>query len=217
MKKYELLNKMEEEKVIVVIRGNSVDDAEKTADACVKGGINILEITYTNAYASQIINKLREKYKDNNNVVIGAGTVIDAETARVAILNGAQFIVCPNLDERVIKLCNTYSIPVMPAVFTPTEVKTALSLGVDVVKLFPADVFKPNGLKALKAPFPNAEFMPTGGVSLDNIEEWLKAGAFTLGAGSFITKGAESGDYTAVESRARELVNKINKYKDGIN
>ncbi len=212
MKKFEIYQAVKQEGVVVVIRGDSVDQAIKTVEACYAGGIKIMEVTFTVPNADQIIKTLVEKYKGTD-MIVGAGTVLDPETARAAILAGAQFVVSPALNVETIKLCNRYGVAVMSGIFTPTEAITALEYGVDILKLFPGDVATPKGLKALKGPLPQANIMPTGGVSLENVEEWFKAGAYAVGAGSFITKGAKSGDYKAVEDISREFVNKVKAVK----
>ena len=212
MKKFEIYQAVKQEGVVVVIRGDSVDQAIKTVEACYAGGIKIMEVTFTVPNADQIIKTLVEKYKGTD-MIVGAGTVLDPETARAAILAGAQFVVSPALNVETIKLCNRYGVAVMSGIFTPTEAITALEYGVDILKLFPGDVATPKGLKALKGPLPLANIMPTGGVSLENVEEWFKAGAYAVGAGSFITKGAKSGDYKAVEDISREFVNKVKAVK----
>lgn len=208
MKKYAIYQTVKNEGVVVVIRGNSIEQALKTVEACYKGGIKIMEVTFTVPNADEIIKTLKNKYKGTD-MVIGAGTVLDPETARVAILAGAEFIVSPALNVETIKLCNRYGVAVMCGVFTPTEAVTALEYGVDIIKLFPGDVATPLGLKALKGPLPQANIMPTGGVNFDNVGEWFKAGAYAVGAGSFITKGAQSGDYENVEKVSREFVEKV--------
>ena len=212
MKKFEIYQAVKQEGVVVVIRGDSVEQAIKTVEACYAGGIKIMEVTFTVPNADQIIKTLVEKYKGTD-MIVGAGTVLDPETARAAILAGAQFVVSPALKVETIKLCNRYGVAVMSGIFTPTEAITALEYGVDILKLFPGDVATPKGLKALKGPLPQANIMPTGGVSLENVEEWFKAGAYAVGAGSFITKGAKSGDYKAVEDISREFVNKVKAVK----
>ena len=212
MKKFEIYQAVKQEGVVVVIRGDSVEQAIKTVEACYAGGIKIMEVTFTVPNADQIIKTLVEKYKGTD-MIVGAGTVLDPETARAAILAGAQFVVSPALNVETIKLCNRYGVAVMSGIFTPTEAITALEYGVDILKLFPGDVATPKGLKALKGPLPQANIMPTGGVSLENVDEWFKAGAYAVGAGSFITKGAKSGDYKAVEEVSREFVNKVRMVK----
>lgn len=208
MEKYRIYETIEKLGVVAVIRGDSLDTAVKTVDACYKGGIKIIEVTFTVPGADSLIKSLTEKYKGSD-MVIGAGTVLDPETARIAILAGAKFVVSPSLNIQTVKMCNRYGIPVMTGVMTPTEAQTAMEYGVDVLKLFPGDIAKPAGLKALKGPFPHANIMPTGGVSAENVEEWFKAGAFAVGAGSFLTKDAKTGDYDKVTAVCKAFVDKV--------
>ena len=208
MEKYRIYQAIKQEGVVVVIRGKSVEQAIKTVDACYKGGIKIIEVTFTVPRADEIISKLSEKYAGTD-MVIGAGTVLDPETARIAMLAGAKFIVSPSLNVETIKMCNRYGIPMMSGIMTPTEAQTAMEYGVDILKMFPGDIAKPAGLKALKGPFPQANIMPTGGVSNDNVEEWFKAGAYAVGAGSFLTKDANDGNYDKVESTCKAFVEKV--------
>lgn len=208
MEKYRIYETIEKLGVVAVIRGDSLDTAVKTVDACYKGGIKIIEVTFTVPGADSLIKSLTEKYKGSD-MVIGAGTVLDPETARIAILAGAKFVVSPSLNIETVKMCNRYGIPVMTGVMTPTEAQTAMEYGVDVLKLFPGDIAKPAGLKALKGPFPHANIMPTGGVSAENVEEWFKAGAFAVGAGSFLTKDAKTGDYDKVTAVCKAFVDKV--------
>ncbi|MDE5549465.1 MAG: bifunctional 2-keto-4-hydroxyglutarate aldolase/2-keto-3-deoxy-6-phosphogluconate aldolase [Clostridia bacterium] len=208
MEKYRIYQAVKQEGIVVVIRGKSVEQAIKTVDACYKGGIKIIEVTFTVPRADEIISKLTEKYAGTD-MIIGAGTVLDPETARIAMLAGARFIVSPSLNVETIKMCNRYGIPMMSGIMTPTEAQTAMEYGVDILKMFPGDIAKPAGLKALKGPFPHANIMPTGGVSSDNVEEWFKAGAYAVGAGSFLTKDANDGNYDKVESTCKAFVEKV--------
>ena len=212
MDKNEVFSGIKKEGVVVVIRGESVDQALKTVDACYKGGIKFIEVTFTVPHADVIISTLCEKYKGMD-MVVGAGSVLDPETARAAILAGAQFIFSPCYSEETVRLCNRYAVAVVPGIFSPTEAVKALEMGVTVVKLFPGDVATPTGLKAIKGPLPQLDIMPTGGVSLGNVEDWFKAGAVAVGAGSFVTKGAKKGDFEEVEKTARELVEKVRNIK----
>ncbi|MCI7401760.1 MAG: bifunctional 2-keto-4-hydroxyglutarate aldolase/2-keto-3-deoxy-6-phosphogluconate aldolase [Christensenella sp.] len=214
MKKYEIYQAVKKEGVVVVIRGKSVEQAIKTVEACYAGGIKIIEVTFTVPRADEIIKQLVDKYKGTD-MVVGAGSVLDPETARIAMLAGAQFIVSPALNVETIKMCNRYGVAVMSGVFTPTEAITALEYGVDIIKMFPGDVATPKGLKALKGPLPQANIMPTGGVSMENVGEWFKAGAYAVGAGSFITKGAQNDDYKEVERVSREFVEKVHSIIGG--
>ncbi len=205
MQKYNVYKAVKEQGVVVVIRGNDLQEAIKTVEACYKGGIKIIEVTFTVPRADELIKTLVEKYAGSD-MLVGAGTVLDAQTARIAMLAGAKFIVSPSLNIDTIKTCNRYGVPVMSGVMTPTEAQTAMEYGVDILKLFPGDIAKPAGLKALKGPFPHANIMPTGGVSQDNVEEWFKAGAYAVGAGSFLTKDAKTGDFDKVEKTCRASV-----------
>lgn len=208
MQKYNVYKAVKEQGVVVVIRGNDLQEAIKTVEACYKGGIKIIEVTFTVPRADELIKTLVEKYAGSD-MLVGAGTVLDAQTARIAMLAGAKFIVSPSLNIDTIKTCNRYGVPVMSGVMTPTEAQTAMENGVDILKLFPGDIAKPAGLKALKGPFPHANIMPTGGVSQDNVEEWFKAGAYAVGAGSFLTKDAKTGDFDKVEKTCRAFVEKV--------
>ena len=131
------------------------------------------------------------------------------------MLAGAQFIVAPSLNTDTIRLCNRYCVPCVPGIGTASELQQALEAGAGLVKLFPGDVYKPSGLKALKGPFPQADIMPTGGVSADNVQEWFKAGAVAVGAGSFLTAGAKRGDYEEVTRTARAFADKVKQIKGG--
>jgi 2-dehydro-3-deoxyphosphogluconate aldolase/(4S)-4-hydroxy-2-oxoglutarate aldolase len=134
---------------------------------------------------------------------------MDAETARTAILAGAQYVVSPYLNLDTVKLCNRYRVPCMPGAMTIKEVVEAMEAGADIVKIFPGELFGPQIIKAILGPIPYAKLMPTGGVSLDNVEEWIKAGAVAVGVGSALTKGAKSGDYEAITRTAQEFIAKI--------
>ena len=216
MKKYDVYQTIQKQGVVVVIRGNDLQEAIKTVEACYKGGIKVIEVTFTVPRADELIKILVEKYAGSD-MLVGAGTVLDPETARIAMLAGAQFIVSPSLNVDTIKMCNRYGVPVMSGVMTPTEAQTAMEYGVDILKLFPGDIAKPAGLKALKGPFPNANIMPTGGVSQDNVEEWFKVGAYAVGAGSFLTKDAKTGDFDKVEKTCRAFVEKVQSIIGGKN
>lgn len=163
----------------------------------------------------EVIKEVAEKYKDTD-VIIGAGTVLDSETARACILAGAQFIVSPSLDIDTLKLCNRYKILVMPGVMTVKDAITAFEYGVDVVKIFPANLYGPSVIKSFKGPLPQGDFMPTGGVSIANLHEWIEAGAFVVGTGGDLTKGAKTGDYDLVQRTAKEFMDAYRKAKERI-
>ena len=178
--------------VVAVIRGNTPAEAVEISEACIAGGVTAIEVAFTTPRAHEAILTLSEIYKDNADVVIGAGTVLDAETARLAIINGAAFVVSPAFDEATIKMCNRYRVACMPGTTTIQGVIQALELGADIVKVFPGEVVGSKFIKAVKGPLPQAQMMPTGGVSIDNVAEWFKAGAVAVGAGGALTGGGKS-------------------------
>ena len=214
MEKTELLSKMKQEGIVAVVRAENKEKGEKVIDAIVKGGINFIEITMTVPGAVDIIKELSEKYKDDEKIVIGAGTVLDPETARMVILAGAKFVVSPSLNPETVKLCNRYKIPVMPGIMTVKEAVEALELGVDILKVFPGNAFGPSIISAFKGPLPQAQFMPTGGVAVDNVDKWFKAGVVAVGTGSNLTAGAKTGDYDAVTKMAEEFVAAVKKARE---
>ncbi len=204
MKKIDLLNRLVAAGVIAVIRSETAADAIKLTDAVIAGGVTGIELTFTVPHADQAITTLTEKYANNPQVLIGAGTVLDPVSARIAIMNGAAFIVSPSFNAEVAKVCNLYSIPYTPGCLTPTEIQQALTAGIDIVKIFPGSVTGPAMVKAVKAPFPNVSVMPTGGVSLENMADWFKAGVTLVGAGSNLTAAAKHGDYAEVTRTAEK-------------
>lgn len=194
--------------VVAVVRAENSEEALKIAEACVEGGIAGIELTFTVPGAEQVIRDLAERYKDGE-IIIGAGTVLDPETARTAILAGAQFIVSPGLNLETIKLCNRYRVAVMPGVATTTEALAAMEAGADILKAFPGNVLGTGFIKSLLGPLPHAVMMPTGGVDIDNVADWIAAGAVAVGTGSSLTKGAKTGDYDAVAQAAKDFVKAV--------
>jgi 2-dehydro-3-deoxyphosphogluconate aldolase/(4S)-4-hydroxy-2-oxoglutarate aldolase len=213
MKRLQTIQKMIECGVVAVIRAESKEQGIKIVDAVKRGGIKALEITMTVPGAIDIIKELSEVYK-NDDVIIGAGTVLDPETARACILAGAKYIVSPGFNVETVKLCNRYRIPVMPGIMTVTEALTALEYGVEILKVFPGNAYGPSIISSFKGPLPQANFMPTGGVSLDNIKDWIKGGAVAVGTGSDLTKGAKSGDYELVAETAAKFVEEVKKARE---
>lgn len=216
MKKENLILKMKSERLVAVVRAETKEQGEKIIDSIIDGGINFIEITMTVPGAVDIIKAMCEKYRDNNNVVIGAGTVLDPETARAVILAGANFVVSPGLDIETIKLCNRYRIPMIPGVLTPTEAVTALTYGCDIIKVFPGNLVGPSAINSFKGPLPQGEFMPSGGVDVDNVINWINAGACAVGTGSSLTKGAQTNDFAAITAKAKEFVAEVAKTKNTI-
>lgn len=208
MDKQMVIQKICESGVVAIVRSEGPEQAMKIAEACSKAGIVTVEITFTVPGAADVIQKLSESYNDGG-MVIGAGTVLDPETARTAILAGAQYIVSPCLNTETVKLCNRYGIACMPGAMTVKEVVECMEAGADIIKIFPGELFGPAIIKAIKGPIPHAKLMPTGGVSLDNIGEWIKAGSVAVGIGGNLTAGAKKGDYDSIENIGRQFVAKV--------
>lgn len=207
MTKAEIVKHLEVLGLIPVVRASSADEALQVIEAIKAGGVNVLEITMTVPGAIKVIENVTDTY--GNDVIVGAGTVLDPETARACLLAGAQFIVSPALNLETISLCHRYSAPVMPGVLTPTEVITAWSAGVDFVKVFPCgSVGGASYVKNLKGPFPQVKIIPTGGVSLKTAADFIKAGASALGVGTDLVdvKAIRDGEAHVVTERAREFV-----------
>jgi 2-dehydro-3-deoxyphosphogluconate aldolase/(4S)-4-hydroxy-2-oxoglutarate aldolase len=181
----------------------------KISTACIEGGIQGIELTMTVPNAIEVIKMLSQTFKEEDNAVIGAGTVLDAVTARMAILAGATYSVSPGFDAETAKICNLYQIPYMPGCMTITEIKTALEAGVDIVKLFPGNIFGPDFIKAVKAPLPHVNIMPTGGVNLENIDQWIKNGCVAVGIGGNLVEPAKTGDFHRITELARQYVQKV--------
>ncbi|MDP5272620.1 bifunctional 2-keto-4-hydroxyglutarate aldolase/2-keto-3-deoxy-6-phosphogluconate aldolase [Chengkuizengella axinellae] len=210
MKKYETLKKMNQYGVVAVLRGKSAEDVLKMSEAAIAGGIKSIEVTMTAPGALDIIEELSNKYSQNANPespVIGAGTVLDDVTARLAILKGASYVVSPSFQPETATMCNRYRIPYLPGVMTVREAQTAIEAGADIVKLFPGNVYSPSTISALKGPLPQLNIMPTGGVNIKNLHEWIQAGAFAVGIGSDLTKEAEkTGDISIVTQKAEDYM-----------
>ncbi len=208
MEKEKILQKITDTGLVAVVRANTADEAIRISDACLEGGCSSIELTFTVPGAHKVIEALANKYT-NGEMLLGAGTVLDSETARMAILSGANYIVSPGFNLEAIKLCNRYRVPYMPGCMTITEVLTAMEAGADIIKIFPADLFGPTIIKDIKGPLPHAKMMPTGGVDVSNVDQWIKAGAVAVGAGSSLIAGAKTGDYQKITDTAKEFIRKI--------
>ncbi|MCJ7842155.1 bifunctional 4-hydroxy-2-oxoglutarate aldolase/2-dehydro-3-deoxy-phosphogluconate aldolase [Lederbergia sp. NSJ-179] len=213
MQRVTILNRLEQAGVIAVVRGETKEEALKASHAIVKGGMKGIELTFTVPQADEAIGELVEMYKNQPEVVIGAGTVLDAITARLAIMAGAQYIVSPSFDPDTAEICNLYQIPYLPGCMTITEMKTALKSGVDIIKLFPGSAYGPSIVGALKAPMPQLNIMPTGGVSLENMEDWFNAGVVTVGVGGNLLAPAKTGDFDKVTEMAQQYMEKFRAIK----
>jgi 2-dehydro-3-deoxyphosphogluconate aldolase/(4S)-4-hydroxy-2-oxoglutarate aldolase len=208
MLKLKVLGKVIESGLVAIVRTHSSEQALRIAEACARGGAAAIEITFTVPRAAAVIADLAKEYASGG-ILIGAGTVLDPETARIAILAGAQYIVSPSVSADTARLCNRYQIPYMPGAGTMREIVNAMECGADIVKLFPGETLGPAFVKAVKGPLPQASLMPTGGVSVDNVGDWIKAGAVAVGVGGGLTAGAEKGNLQLVTDTARQFVEKI--------
>jgi len=199
---------IEKKKIVAIIRARESAALADAVSALEEGGIACIEVTMTTPGALQVLEDVRSKKDD---VLFGAGTVLDTETTRLAILSGAQFIVTPSLNTECITLCHRYDIPVIPGALTPTEVLTAWDYGAECVKVFPASSVGPEYIKALKGPFPQIKLCPTGGINLDNLQAFLKAGASCLGVGGKLVDSRliQEKNWRELTAIARQYVTKL--------
>ncbi len=208
MYKEQVFNAMCEGGLVAVVRAKDSEQAMKITEACIAGGVAGIEITFTVPGADEVIRQLAAKYK-NGEILLGAGTVLDPETARIAILAGAQFVITPAFNEEVLRLCNRYRVLCIPGIMTIREAIMAMEAGADMLKVFPADLYGPTIIKDILGPLPYAKLMPTGGVSVDNAKDWVKAGVVAMAAGSSLTAGAKTGDYDKITETAKAFVKEI--------
>jgi 2-dehydro-3-deoxyphosphogluconate aldolase/(4S)-4-hydroxy-2-oxoglutarate aldolase len=207
MTKQEILRKIAEVGLVPVVRAQSADEAMKVVDAIREGGVPVLEITMTVPGAIGVMEALVRRF--GSDVLLGAGTVLDPETARACMLAGARFVVSPALNPATIEICRRYSVPVMPGALTPTEVVAAWTAGADVVKVFPCGALGgASYIKSLKAPLPHIDMIPTGGVSVKTAADFIKAGSMALGVGADLadTQAIRDGNARAVTEKAREYL-----------
>jgi 2-dehydro-3-deoxyphosphogluconate aldolase/(4S)-4-hydroxy-2-oxoglutarate aldolase len=214
MQKAEVLNTLREIGLVPVLRAESEEQALALATAVAAGGVNVLEVTMTVPGAFRVMRRLA---KELPSILIGAGTVLDAETARLCILEGAEFVVSPALKIATIEMCHRYGVPVIPGALTPTEILTAWEAGADVVKVFPASSMGgAKYLKSIKAPLPQIELIPTGGVSLATAAELLEAGALALGVGADLVdpKAIAEGHPETITENARKYLAIVQKFHE---
>ncbi|MDD3572690.1 MAG: bifunctional 2-keto-4-hydroxyglutarate aldolase/2-keto-3-deoxy-6-phosphogluconate aldolase [Eubacteriales bacterium] len=210
MNKLEVLKRLTDCGVVAVVRAENGEQAVKIAEACIKAGIIGIEFTFTVPGAVEIIRTMSARYKPEE-IIIGAGTVMDPETARAAILAGAHFVVSPCLNTETVRLCLRYQIACMAGAMTVKEAVECMESGADIIKIFPGNLFGPAIIKAIHGPLPQARMMPTGGVSAENAGEWIKAGAVAVGAGSDLTRGAKTGDYDAIVEAGRKMIEEVRR------
>lgn len=211
-KKHTIISKLKDNFLFAVIRGTSAEEATEISEAVYEGGIKNIEVTFTTPQADESIKALSKKYAGTD-MVVGAGTVMDAVTARIAIIAGAEFVVSPNFVPEISTMCNTYGIPYLPGCGTVTEIADAMATGVEVVKAFPGGILGPDFVKNVHGPIPHVEIMPSGGVSLDNMDQWVDAGAWAVGIGSALTKGMKENGINQVKENASTFVKKYEELK----
>nr|WKN36808.1 bifunctional 4-hydroxy-2-oxoglutarate aldolase/2-dehydro-3-deoxy-phosphogluconate aldolase [Tunicatimonas sp. TK19036] len=207
MNKVSILNQILDRKVVAIVRMDDPIRVAPVIEALQRGGVQAIEVTMGTPRALQHI----EQFASQNEMLMGAGSVLDAETARLAILAGARFLVTPVSKASVIEVAQRYQVPIFSGAFTPGEILQAHEWGADVVKIFPADTVGMDYLKAVKAPMPQLQLMPTGGVTLDNAADWIRHGACCLGMGSALTdkKAIKDGQYDVIEENARTLLRNL--------
>jgi 2-dehydro-3-deoxyphosphogluconate aldolase/(4S)-4-hydroxy-2-oxoglutarate aldolase len=209
MQKLKVLETIIQSGLVAVIRAENSGQVSRIAEACAAAGVAAVEVTFTVPGAAKVIEDLAKEYASK--IVIGAGTVLDAETARVAILSGARFVVAPSLNREAAALCNRYAIPYMPGAGSTGEIIQAMEHGADIVKVFPGEVLGPAFVKAVRGPLPHASLMPTGGVTIANVGEWIKAGCVAVGVGSNLTAGAKTGDFKSITDLAKQFIAEIER------
>lgn len=203
MLKHAILAQLTETKVVAVIRGKSAEEAVELSKAAIQGGIPAIELTYTTPQVQNVFEALKDE-----DVLLGAGSVLDPETARHAILAGAKFIVSPHFNEDIAPVCNRYGIPYLPGCMTIREMVKALESGSDIIKLFPANNFEPSFIKSVNGPLPHVRIMPTGGINLNNIQDWISAGAVAVGIGSDLNKAYAAGGFDAAVDLSKQYMEK---------
>lgn len=217
MTKLEQMQRVESCGVVAIIRANSSAELIEVAAAIKAGGVDLIEVTMTTPNALSVISDVAARYGDE--VMVGVGSVLDAETARAAMLAGAEFVVSPVTKSDVIEMCNRYSKIVMPGAFTPTEILAAWEAGADYVKVFPSSGVGPSYIKDVKAPLPHIPLIPTGGVSVDNAGEFIKAGSAALGVGSALVNNQiiADGRFDLLTEQAKRLVEAVQTAKTDLN
>ena len=211
--KLEVLNRILDCGIIAVIRAPDIERGYNLAEAARKGGITAIEIAMTVPGALEVIRELVARYSGNE-VIIGAGTVLDPETARLTILSGADYIISPHFNPEVVRMCHRYRKVCIPGAMSVKEVVEVLESGADAIKIFPASLFGPQIIKAIREPLPQAKLVPTGGVNLDNIADWFEAGAAAVAVGGELTKEAlAKNDYGLLEQKAKEFILRIKEVR----
>ena len=217
MTKLEQMQQIEVCGIVAIIRANSADELIEAAAAIHAGGVDVIEVTMTTPNALQVINDVSSTYGDK--VLVGAGSVLDAETARAVMLSGADFVVSPVTKPDVIEICNRYGKVVIPGAFTPTEILMAWETGADYVKVFPSSGVGADYIKDVKAPLPQIPLVPTGGINAENAADFITAGAAALGVGSALVNNQliAAGEFATLTERAERLVKEVQRARSGSN
>lgn len=210
--KAESVVQMQKNYLFAVVRGDSEEAGYEISKAAYEGGVKNAEVTFSTPGAERVIARLAKEFKDTD-MVVGAGTVLDAITARIAILNGAQFIVSPTWVPEIAEICNLYTIPYLPGCGSVTEVQNALKAGCEIVKAFPGGLLGTSFIKDVHGPLPQVEIMPSGGVNLDNMSEWIEKGAWAVGIGSALTKRYKNEGPDSVREEAQKFADKLKDLK----
>lgn len=201
-----ILNQLTENYVFAVVRGKTEDDGFEISKAAAKGGIKNLELTFSTPNAANCIKRLLEEFKDDETVVVGAGTVMTLDLAKEAVEAGAQFLVSPHFSQEIADYANEVNIHYMPGCATATEIVAAMNAGCEIIKLFPGGQLGAGFIKDIHGPIPEVKLMPSGGVSLDNIDTWIENGAVSVGVGSALSRDVAEKGYESVTETAEKFV-----------
>lgn len=212
--KRETLAKLEENFLFAVVRGKTEDDGYEISKATYEGGIKNIEVTFSTPNADKVISRLAAEFAGTD-MVIGAGTVMDDITARIAILAGSKFIVSPHFDPAISTICNRYTIPYLPGCGSVTEIANAMATGVEIAKVFPGGILGAGFIKDVHGPIPQVELMPSGGVNLENMATWVNNGAWGVGVGSALTKDVAEKGYQAVTETAKTFADRYKEIRSG--
>lgn len=212
--KRETLAKLEENFLFAVVRGKTEDDGYEISKAAYEGGIKNIEVTFSTPNAANVISRLEAEFSGTD-MVIGAGTVMDDVTARIAILAGSKFIVSPHFDPAISTICNRYTIPYLPGCGSVTEIANAMATGVEIAKVFPGGILGAGFIKDVHGPIPHVELMPSGGVNLENMATWVNNGAWGVGVGSALTKDVAEKGYQAVTETAKTFADRYKEIRSG--
>ncbi|MBN2293229.1 MAG: bifunctional 4-hydroxy-2-oxoglutarate aldolase/2-dehydro-3-deoxy-phosphogluconate aldolase [Pirellulales bacterium] len=210
------LQRVHQTGVVAILRASSGERLVDVAEALLAGGVEVVEVTFSVPAAHRVLEKIADRLGDK--LLLGAGSVLDPETARIAMLSGAEFIVAPTVNLDVIEICRRYAKPIMPGAMTPTEVLTAWQAGADIIKLFPSEITGPKLIKAIHGPLPQIPLMPTGGVNQETAGEFIRAGACALGMGSTLAPkdAIMNGDLKRIESLGRQFIEIVKKTRKEI-